>query len=109
MGLQTKLLGALAIGLSLVLVSALLGLGSAWMNLSTEVPVEVTQAADAETIARDFGTQIQEWKNVLIRGDDDELRTRYLAAFNEQDLAVQERALELAEALSDPQAADLVA
>ena len=36
--LRTKLLGALAIGLFVILLCALGGLASAWTRLSTEVP-----------------------------------------------------------------------
>ncbi|MBB4757855.1 hypothetical protein FHT15_002542 [Xanthomonas campestris] len=68
--LQSKLLGALALGLSVILLCALGGLGTAWLSLSGKVPPEVAQASSSEEITRDFRLQVQEWKNVLIRGRD---------------------------------------
>jgi methyl-accepting chemotaxis protein-1 (serine sensor receptor) len=82
LSLQFKLLGALSLGLVIIVLAALAGLGSAWRNLSTDVPVEVARKAQAELLQREFRLQVQEWKNVLIRGADDALRTRHLAAFD---------------------------
>ena len=70
LSLQFKLLGALSLGLVIIVLAALAGLGSAWRNLSAEVPVEVARKAQAELLQREFRLQVQEWKNVLIRGAD---------------------------------------
>ncbi|WP_317633198.1 methyl-accepting chemotaxis protein [Xanthomonas sp. AM6] len=105
--LQTKLLGALALGLSVILLCALGGLASAWMNLSTQVPREVAQASASEVLSRDFRMQVQEWKNVLIRGHAEDMRAKYLKAFDEQGRKVQQGSQALAAALADPQAAAL--
>ncbi len=84
LSLQFKLLGALSLGLAIVVLCALAGLASAWLNLSTDVPPEVARNAQAEGLQREFRLQVQEWKNVLIRGSDEALRTRHLAAFDSQ-------------------------
>ncbi len=105
--LQTKLLTALALGLGVVLLCALAGLGSAWLNLSTEVPREVAQASASEEISRHFRMQVQEWKNVLIRGHAEDMRSKYLAAFDKEGREVASATQALATAVADPQAAAL--
>jgi len=105
--LQTKLLGALALGLTVILFCALGGLASAWLNLSTEVPLQVQQAADAERVGREFRAQVQEWKNVLIRGSDPALREKHLAAFKDNGTQVQDLTRRLADGLADPDAAKI--
>ncbi|MDR0182727.1 methyl-accepting chemotaxis protein [Lysobacter arvi] len=103
--LQTKLLGALALGLAVILLCALGGLASAWLNLSTDVPTQVQQASDAERLGRDFRAQVQEWKNVLIRGNDPAMRDKHLKAFKENGAQVHDLATSLADGLADADAA----
>ncbi|MEG0184335.1 MAG: methyl-accepting chemotaxis protein [Stenotrophomonas sp.] len=90
--LQSKLLGAVSVGLAVVLLCALAGLASAWLKLSTEVPPEVAHSRDAERLQREFRGQVQEWKNVLLRGRDAELRQRHLQAFDSEGRIVTELA-----------------
>ena len=49
-----------------------------------------------------FKTQVQEWKNILIRGHDEEQRTRYIAAFDEKGREVAALAGTLSTTLADP-------
>ncbi|WDM67383.1 MULTISPECIES: methyl-accepting chemotaxis protein [Xanthomonas] len=102
--LQSKLLGALALGLSIILLCALGGLGTAWLSLSGKVPPEVAQASSSEEISRDFRMQVQEWKNVLIRGRDPALLDKHLTAFRDKGRQVQASTEALAKATQDPQA-----
>ncbi|MDN8646502.1 methyl-accepting chemotaxis protein [Stenotrophomonas indicatrix] len=94
--LQSKLLGAVSVGLAVVLVCALAGLASAWLKLSTDVPPEVAHSRDAERLQREFRGQVQEWKNVLLRGHDDALRQHHLQAFDNEGRVVAELATGLA-------------
>ncbi|WP_303637193.1 methyl-accepting chemotaxis protein [Stenotrophomonas tuberculopleuritidis] len=94
--LQSKLLGAVSVGLAVVLLCALAGLASAWLKLSTEVPPEVAHSRDAERLQREFRGQVQEWKNVLLRGRDAELRKRHLQAFDSEGRLVADLAKGLA-------------
>ncbi|WP_353080480.1 methyl-accepting chemotaxis protein [Stenotrophomonas sepilia] len=87
--LQSKLLGAVSVGLAVVLLCALAGLASAWFKLSTEVPPEVAHSRDAERLQREFRGQVQEWKNVLLRGHEDALRQRHLDAFDNEGRLVE--------------------
>ncbi len=94
--LQSKLLGAVSVGLAIVLLCALAGLASAWLKLSTEVPAEVAHSRDAERLQREFRGQVQEWKNVLLRGHDEALRQRHLQAFDDEGKLVEKLATGLA-------------
>ncbi|GHA90365.1 methyl-accepting chemotaxis protein [Cognatilysobacter bugurensis] len=106
-GLQAKLLGALCAGLALVLLCALSGLAFGWRSLASELPPEVELAAQSATISQEFSTQVQEWKNVLIRGHDAEQRDKYLKAFNAQHAKVQALSTEQAGRIRDPETAAL--
>ncbi len=88
-GIQTKLLGALGVGLAIVLTCGVIGLGSAWSNLGKDLPPEVEQLSKSEDLRDAFRMQVQEWKNVLLRGHDAELRVKHLAAFDEKGAEVQ--------------------
>ncbi len=94
--LQSKLLGAVSVGLAVVLLCALAGLASAWLKLSTDVPPEVAHSRDAERLQREFRGQVQEWKNVLLRGHDDALRQHHLEAFDSEGRLVEQLAKGLA-------------
>ena len=94
--LQSKLLGAVSVGLAIVLLCALAGLASAWLKLSTDVPAEVAHSRDAERLQREFRGQVQEWKNVLLRGHDEALRQRHLQAFDDEGKLVERLAASLA-------------
>ncbi|WP_425478515.1 methyl-accepting chemotaxis protein [Stenotrophomonas panacihumi] len=100
--LQTKLLGALGVGLAIVLTCGVIGLGSAWSNLGADLPPEVEQLAQAEALGGEFRMQVQEWKNVLLRGHDAELRAKHLAAFDEKGTEVEAIAARVG-ASADPQ------
>ena len=54
---------------------------------------EMVHALEAESILNRFKTQVQEWKNVLIRGKDEDQRNKYWRQFQEQEAAIQ-RALD---------------
>ncbi len=94
--LQSKLLGAVSVGLAIVLLCALAGLASAWLKLSAQAPAEVAHSRDAERLQREFRGQVQEWKNVLLRGHDEALRQRHLQAFDDEGKRVEELATGLA-------------
>jgi len=46
-----------------------------------------------------FKVQVQEWKNVLLRGKDAEQLKRYWAAFEKEEAAVQTQAAQLLKGL----------
>ena len=98
MKLSLKLPFALACGLLLLLSAALFGIHSLNAALRTyQTTVAEAQAherAIAQTLG-EFKVQVQEWKNVLLRGRDPAQRERYWQSFagRERDVAAQARAL----------------
>ena len=57
-------------------------------------------AEDVETLLSTFKTQIQEWKNVLLRGKDESERARYWQAFQDSERGVAEQLGKLSAALA---------
>ena len=54
---------------------------------------------DIQTASIDFKTQVQEWKNILIRGNNQEDFAKYAKAFSDQERAVQDGLKKTFEAL----------
>ena len=57
-------------------------------------------AEDVETLLSTFKTQIQEWKNILLRGKDESERARYWQAFQDSERAVAQQLGKLSAALA---------
>lgn len=98
MKLSRKLPLAFAASLSLMLVSALYGVYSLNQSLKSYETV-VQSSNDKERaiadIARTFKTQVQEWKNVLLRGKDPKELDKYWVMFIQQEHDVDEKAKKL--------------
>ncbi|MBM7455547.1 methyl-accepting chemotaxis protein [Oceanisphaera litoralis] len=65
---------------------------------------EYASANEAQVILIDFKTQVQEWKNVLIRGGDDSQREKYWGRFQEQERKIQAQLDKLTDRLWDAEA-----
>lgn len=89
MGIRGKLLWGMGGSLALLLASSGFGLVTAWLELGAEVPAEVEQANQVAEITTEFRIQVQEWKNVLLRGADDSQRDKYWKAFQASESKVQ--------------------
>jgi len=79
-------------GTSLVMVATVFGIYSGWMaeqELSATMHHSIVIEEEFININIDFKNQIQEWKNVLIRGSDDEQRKKYWDNFLNKHAAVQ--------------------
>ena len=90
--LRFKILGFLGLGIASVGIIAILSV----VNLSHKIDqydelmrVEVTGKALADKINLNFKRQVQEWKNVLLRGADEENREKYWGRFLALHEAVQ--------------------
>lgn len=70
--------------------------------------VEMVHALEAQDILSEFKTQVQEWKNVLIRGADPDQREKYWSQFQSQEALIQERLEALIPRLTDDQSRDLM-
>ena len=107
-GIQFKLIGATSLGVLLLVASALAGLASAWFDLGAAMPASYAVSRDAEQLQREFRLQVQEWKNVLLRGGDDALREKHAAALTEEGRKVAELAARVGRA-EDGRTRELVA
>lgn len=98
---RRSLVNLASVMLLVVLITGIAGLFSAWsltaLHLRTEKTLtEMAVTLDhARSIQVHFKTQVQEWKNILLRGHVREDRERYIVAFEAQ----KRRAVELLEAL----------
>ena len=71
----------------------------------TEIRTGVHTLVGIQSASIDFKTQVQEWKNILIRGNDEEQFQKHQKAFLDKEKAVQERlskALDVLKAEKDP-------
>ena len=102
MKLSLKLPLAFTVSLLLLLAAALFGISRLNQALDT-YQTSVAQSFEHERMAsgmlNDFKVQVQEWKNVLLRGKDPAQLTRYWAAFQKQEKSINEQAQKLLAAL----------
>ena len=70
---------------------------------------EVRFEMDARDLATNFKIQVQEWKNVLIRGHDPKQLNKYWSKFEKQEALVQEQAKQLVDLLYEyPEVASIL-
>ena len=108
MKLSLKLPLAFLAALLLLMDAALFGtqqLNQALAVYETSVAQSYAQERKAATMLQDFKVQVQEWKNVLLRGKDSAQRERYWVAFQKQErIVVQDASQLLAELPPGPRA-----
>ena len=88
--------------LLLLLAAALFGisrLNQALDTYQTSVAQSFEHERMASSMLNDFKVQVQEWKNVLLRGKDPEQLTRYWDAFEKQEKSINHQAQKLLTAL----------
>lgn len=89
-GLRRSLMNLASLMLLMVLTTGIAGLFAAWSLSEFHLRIErtLTEAAvavdDARSVNSNFKAQVQEWKNILLRGHDVKDRERYVAAFRAQ-------------------------
>lgn len=111
MKLAHKLPLAFAASLVLVAAAALFGifsLNQAIKTFETEVHASHENAAAASQLLSQFKTQVQEWKNTLLRGKDPAQLDRYWTAFNKIEREIAQASTQLAQALPAGESQDLV-
>ena len=92
--LGKRLLTVVGGGFGILVVAALIGfsvLGGHVNNLRQGLQLN----SDLGDLTTSFKTQVQEWKNVLLRGSDSEQRSKYWSQFNNEADAVQASGREL--------------
>ena len=111
MKLSLKLPLALAAALLLVLAAALTGMYQLYRSLdtfSTTVQASHDNQTAVNEIAIAFKTQVQEWKDTLLRGKDSAQRDKYWGAFGKDEANVAERVQKLVAAMPDGESRSLV-
>ncbi|HEY9065286.1 MAG TPA: methyl-accepting chemotaxis protein [Burkholderiaceae bacterium] len=104
----------MSIALSLLLTGAA-GLGGLWLlgrSLDTfehDVRRGVQEERTAAALESHFKTQVQEWKNTLLRGSDAALLAKHWSAFQKEERAVSEGARLLLASQRDPALQTLLA
>ena len=72
------------------------------------IRVQVANERAITSMLVEFKTQVQEWKNVLIRGADDENREKYWARFQKQEANIRELGDKLLVNLVNPDSRQMV-
>lgn len=109
--LRTKILGAFILALGIVLAGGWIGAYGLLTALdSYQNKVANLNAAQASVlrIESHFKIQVQEWKNVLLRGKDPEKLAKYWKGFEKEEAHVSTEAIALQSALPAGKAKDLL-
>jgi methyl-accepting chemotaxis protein-1 (serine sensor receptor) len=88
---------------ALMFLAAALGLWAQWnlqQRYEHQVLAATRQSSEAQALLGSFKTQVQEWKNVLIRGKDAQALEAAWTRFQKEESNVQARARQLADAIS---------
>ena|GEM_PF-4229969 len=99
--LRAKILTISGLTMVLIVAAALFAIASVWSaNNAMERTMKNNQAANKEVI--EFKKQVQEWKNVLLRGRDSAAFDKYWNNFEKTEKAVQDNGKELLAQLEEP-------
>ncbi len=105
--LQNKLLVATTVALGVVIAAALAGFTILWGSIKTFDETS-HESVGNERVVRDMTVlvkeQVQEWKNVLLRGKDGAAFDKYWASFTEKEAAIDKSGKQLVGAIVDPKA-----
>lgn len=110
-GIRLKLLLIAGSGTALLLSAALFGLWLSWNSLHVFESQVLKSAADERTILimqSDFKKQVQEWKNILLRGSDPDALEKYWRNFEYQEVNIQKNGKYLQSHLADVKAKEMV-
>jgi len=109
--LRNKLLLLLSIYTLLVIAAALYGYRSTMVNSQMQkevVDIDLGNQRIALEMVAGFKKQVQEWKNVLLRGYDPANLKKYWGKFEKQESSLLEQGGHLEQALENPDAKQLI-
>lgn len=109
--IRNKLLLITGGGTVLLLAAALLGIAMSWKSIQLfEHDVEARRADQNQILGTqmDFKIQVQEWKNVLLRGNDPAALEKYWAQFEKHESRVTEKIEALLQKVKDPAAKEML-
>ncbi len=110
--LQNKLLVTITGALGMVIVAALGGFAVLWSSIETVAQTSRVSIGN-ERAVRDmtvqFEDQVEEWKDVLLRGKDPAALDKHWAAFTAKEAAIDQGGRKLLDEIADPKARNLVA
>lgn len=92
--IRNKMLLIVASSFTFIFVSVVWGfmsLNQVIENYSVNVNRDVRQMVELSDINLTFKTQVQEWKNTLIRGKDPKQREKYWGRFNQHGTSIQKK------------------
>jgi len=96
---------------ALLVAAALSGLWLSWSAIQVfdqDVKARYQDRASVNQIQLQFKKQVQEWKDILLRGDDPAALDKYWTAFQNQEALVQKQGKDLLQNLQQPKARELV-
>ncbi len=109
--LQVRLLVVAGIPLLLLGLAGGIGLGMLWQTITSfEHASDTSLKTKAEVLemATQFKEQVQEWKNVLLRGKDPKRLDQYWKGFVEREKVVRALGLKIAGKVEQPKAKELI-
>ena len=102
--IQTKLSAVLIAAMTIVLAVVIWSVSSLWGQIQSYqelVSHDAQYQSKILSIQAEFKTQVQEWKNVLLRGANDEKREKYWGRFQQREADIQQRIAELSQSMTE--------
>lgn len=109
--IRNKLLMISGTGTTLLLAAALFGIWLSWNSINAfEQSMQSSNADDQKLMQMeiDFKTQVQEWKNTLLRGSDPAALDKYWGSFEKIERNIQDNAASLKKSMPDQHIQELI-